>query len=91
MDKSKYKIIIRGIAQKNKVANKITAIPKNENLNSFPFHLNDLNLSAKSGSSTTIRMDMITVAPIKNAGLNTNFANVICHETNKKSPKAKSL
>jgi hypothetical protein len=58
-DKITYKIIISGIAQKNKVANITTASVKKIHRISFPFHPNFLNLSANNGISDTINNEKI--------------------------------
>ena len=71
MDKSRYKIIIRGIAQKTKVANKIAEIVKNVNRISFPFQPKFLNFNANKGSSITSIMDMKIVVIASNQKFNT--------------------
>lgn len=47
--------------QINKIEISIPQLIKNTNRISFPFHLNDLNFNAKSGSSATNINDIITM------------------------------
>lgn len=56
------------MANHHKVANRITHAVKKMNLISFPFHPNDLNLSANNGSSATNRKENIKVDRTKKTG-----------------------
>ncbi|MNE54782.1 hypothetical protein D3C80_1495930 [compost metagenome] len=54
--------------QINKVEISIPQLIKKMYLISFPFHLKDLNFSAKSGNSATNKSDIITIIGIKTTG-----------------------
>jgi hypothetical protein len=67
-DNNRYKSTIIGMLQINNSGISNPQLIKKTYLISFPFQVNDLNFSAKSGNSATKRSDITTIIGSQTAG-----------------------